>query len=67
MLDGQLREFDRIAARALQMCAQPIAVNGAESVAYVAGQRIGFVNGIAAAREALINLHAKDSKLNDDL
>jgi hypothetical protein len=65
LLNSLLREFDKVSAQALKKCAQPIAAG--TDVAYEAGQRIGVVNGIALAREAMINLHAKDSKLNDDL
>jgi hypothetical protein len=58
-----LTELDRIAARALVEGAQPIS----RAFAYESGRRIGVCQGIARAREAIVNFHSKDSDKDDTL
>lgn len=63
MIKEILTELDRLTARALVECGQPISTH----IAYTAGLRIGINQGIDRARRAIINMHSKDNDKDKDL
>lgn len=58
MLSKLLSELDKAATQALKECAQPIS----KLVSYEAGRRIGVAQGIARARQQLIDFYSRTDK-----
>lgn len=65
MIDKLVKELDRCAAQALKACAQPMSAG--VDVSYEAGRRIGYAQGIAQARQAILDFHEKDNAADDKL
>lgn len=63
MIKDILTELDRLTQRAMAEAVQPIS----NKVQYEAGKRIGVVQGIQRAREAIVNMHSKDNDKDDKL
>jgi hypothetical protein len=63
VLQKLLAELDKCAAQALKESGQPIS----KLVSYEAGRRIGMVQGIARARQQLVDFYSKDSAKDKDL
>ncbi len=63
MIADILQELDKLAQRSLTECAQPIS----SKVQYEAGRRIGIVQGIARARQAIIDAQSRDDDKDKDL
>jgi hypothetical protein len=58
-----LKELDKLSQQALKECAQPIS----RTIQYEAGRRIGVVQGIARARQAMIDQQSRDDDKDNDL
>jgi hypothetical protein len=63
VISDLLKELDKVSMQALKECAQPIS----RMVQYEAGRRIGVSQGIARARQQLIDFYSKDSAKDRDL
>lgn len=63
MIADILKELDKLSQRALTECAQPIS----SKIQYEAGRRIGLVQGIQRARQAIIDLNSRDEDKDKDL
>jgi len=58
-----LKELDKVSQRCLTECAQPIG----DKIEYEAGRRIGVVQGVARARQAIIDWRSRDDDKEKDL
>lgn len=63
MISDILKELDKVAQRALVECAQP----HGDNIEYEAGRRIGVAQGIARARQAIIDQQSRDDSKDNDL
>jgi hypothetical protein len=63
VLQKLLHELDKAAAQALKEGAQPIS----RMVQYEAGRRIGMSQGIARARQQIVDFYANTAKDDDNL
>jgi len=63
MIAEILKELDKLAMHALKEGVQPIS----RQVSYETGRRIGVAQGIARARQAIIDLNSRNEDKEKDL